>query len=81
MNASGPVTLSDLIADHKLFWAYCTDGGRERDLDPRNLPLPGGTPVPSVGGRMKCSACGSRKINAKPELYHGGIIAMRERRR
>jgi hypothetical protein len=26
---------------------------------------------------MKCSACGSRKITTRPELYPGGIEAMR----
>jgi hypothetical protein len=28
---------------------------------------------------MKCSMCGSRKIDARPELYPGGVVAMRER--
>ena len=60
-------------------WVYCCDCGRERDVDPLSLPLPGETPVPSVGKCMKCSACGSRKIDARPELYPGGIVAMRER--
>ena len=30
---------------------------------------------------MKCSACGSHKIDTKPELYTGGMEAMRQRRR
>jgi len=30
---------------------------------------------------MKCSACGSRKIDARPELYPGGVVAMRKRLR
>jgi hypothetical protein len=28
---------------------------------------------------MICSACDSRKIDAKPELYPGGVTNMRER--
>ena len=76
-----PVALSDLTHDGKLLWVYCTECGRERDIDPPSLPLPGETPVPSVGKRMKCSACGSRKIDARPELYPGGVVAMRERGR
>ena len=48
-------------------------------MDPLSLPLPGGTPVPSVGKRMKCSACGSRKVDTRPELYPVGSVAMRER--
>jgi hypothetical protein len=34
--------------------------GRERDLDPSTLPLPGDYPIPEVANRIKCSACGSR---------------------
>jgi hypothetical protein len=75
---TSPVTLSDLAQDGKLLWLYCCECGRERDVDPLSLPLPGETPVPSVGKHMK-SACGSRKIDARPELYPGGILAMRER--
>jgi hypothetical protein len=74
-----PVTLTDLVRDGKLVWVYCTSCGHERDIDPATMPLPHETPVPEVGKRMKCSACGSRKIDARPELYPGGIVAMRER--
>jgi hypothetical protein len=84
---ANPVMLADLAHDGKLLWLYCCDCGRERDVDPLSLPLPGETPVPSVGKRMKCSptskpalvGCGSRKINARRELYPGWIVAMRER--
>ena len=69
---SGPVTLGDLVLLDKLLWVYCCDCGHERDVDPLSIGLPVETPVPSVGKRMKCSACGSRKIDAKPELYPGG---------
>ena len=33
----------------------------------------------SVGKRMKCSKCGSKKITTQPELYPGGIMAMRKK--
>ncbi len=36
---------------------------------------PGDTPVPEVGKRMKCSKCGSRKLDVRPELYPGGVVA------
>jgi hypothetical protein len=65
---TNPVTLANLAHDGKLLWVYRTEGGHERDFDPLSLPLPGETPVPSVGKRMVCSACGSRKIDARPEL-------------
>jgi (p)ppGpp synthase/HD superfamily hydrolase len=44
-----------------------------------DVPLPGEYPVPEVDKRMKCSACGSRKVHTAPELYPGGIEAMRAR--
>ncbi|MEI9899215.1 MAG: DUF3800 domain-containing protein [Hyphomicrobium sp.] len=69
LSLSTPVTLSDLMREEKLLWVYCNDCGRERDLAPASLPVPPDTPVPDVGKRMRCSACGSRKINTKPELY------------
>ena len=54
---------------------------RERDANPATIPLPAETPVPEVGKHVKCSACGSRKIDARPELYPGGVAAMRQRLR
>jgi hypothetical protein len=39
---------------------HCRDCGRERDVNPATLPLPGDYPVPEVGQRMRCSACGSQ---------------------
>jgi hypothetical protein len=66
---TGPVTLGDLVREGKLLWVYCCDCYRERDVNPATVPLPPETPVPEVGKKMKCSACGSRKIDAKPELY------------
>lgn len=74
-----PVTLGDLISDGKLLWLYCCDCCRERDVDPATIPLPAAFPVPEVGARMKCSKCGSRRIDARPELYPGGVLAIRKR--
>jgi len=81
MTATGPVRLADLIEQRKLLWVYCRDCGRERDLDPAALLLPPDWPVPDVGKRMVCSACGSRKVTTAPELCHGGVAAERARRR
>ena len=74
---TGPLTLGDLVLLDKLLWVYCCDCGHERDVNPATVPLPAETPVPAIGKHMKCSACGSRKINTKPELYPGGAKAMR----
>jgi hypothetical protein len=75
-----PVTLGDLIRDDKLLWVYCCDCGHERDLSPATVPLAPVTPVPEIGKHMKCSECGSRKIDTKPELYPGGVKALRTRK-
>ena len=72
------VTLGDLIIEKKLMWTYCLDCGRERDADPELLPLPPETPIPGLGRRhMRCSTCGSRMIETRPELYPGGLAAAR----
>jgi hypothetical protein len=44
---TGPVTLADLVREGKLLWAYCTECGHERDLEPAATDLPRETPVPS----------------------------------
>ena len=54
---------------------YCCDCYHERDVSPATVPLP--PPVPEISERMKCSACGSRKIDARPEQYPGGVTKMR----
>lgn len=74
-----PVTLSDLTRDGKLLWAWCASCGRERDIDPASVPLPGDYAVPEVGARMRCTACGGRKVRTAPELYPGGIVVHRDR--
>src|SRR3954451_22606436 len=77
--SENPVTLGPSSKAKKLLWVYCCDCCHERDVDPASLPLSWNTPVPLIGTHMKCSACGGRKINAKPELYPGGVAAMRGR--
>ncbi len=79
MTSLGFVRLADLIADGKLMWTFCRSCCRERDLDPATIPLPGSHPVPDVGERMKCSACGSRSISTTPEHMAGGVVAHRAR--
>ena len=74
-----PVTLCDLIAQHKLVWGYCCECYRERDMDPSALPLPGHFAVHEIGQRMVCSACCARRVVTKPELYPGGVDAMMQR--
>ena len=74
-----PVRLGDLICDGKLLWGWCADCCLEKDIDPASLPLPPDTPVPEIKKHMRCSRCGSKKVDVRPELYPGGITAMREK--
>ena len=73
----GPVRLADLITEGKLLWCYCCACGHERDLDPTALPQPPETPVPNVRYSMKCTRCGAKKADTRPELYPGGIEKVR----
>lgn len=75
------VTLGDLARAGRTVWAYCLDCFRERDLTPAKLPLPTTFAVPDVGKRLKCSACGSRRIQTKPQLHDKPIDEIRARRR
>lgn len=76
-----PVTIAHLIAQKKLIWGYCKACGRERDILPQALPLPRSYAVREIGRRMKCSACGAKSVETKPELYSGGVAKMRQRPR
>ena len=80
-DATKPVTLADLDRDGKLAWVYCNACGRERDVPPGDFGLPLDTPVPEAGKRLVCSACDGRSVTVKPELYLGGIEAMRRKHR
>lgn len=44
--------------------AWCLDCGHEATVNVDHLP--GHLAVPSFAERMKCSACGSRKISVRP---------------
>ena len=66
------------MREDELLRVYCCDCYHERDVNPSTVPLPPETPVPEVGKHMKCSKCSSRAVETKPELYPGGILAMRK---
>jgi hypothetical protein len=40
---------------------------QERVFDPSTIPLLPDVPVPEIGKHMKCSSCGSWKIDSRPE--------------
>jgi hypothetical protein len=63
---SGPVTIADLMRDRRLLWVYCRECGRERELDPATLLLPGDHPVPDVGTRMRCRRAALARSTRRP---------------
>jgi hypothetical protein len=65
--ASG-VTLGDLDRYCKELRICCPDCGREQLWEISDLPFPPQTPVYRVGKLMKCSACGSRDMEARVPL-------------
>ena len=72
-----PVTLGDLVRERRTVWAYCLACCRERDLPSADLPLPMDVAVRDVAARLACSACGSRKIQTKPQLHDRPISEIR----
>ena len=46
---------------------HCMKCARHVVLDPATLHLAPETPVPSLAGRFKCTRCGSKQTEARPE--------------
>jgi hypothetical protein len=74
-----PVTLADLAREGRLLWCYCLQCGHEREVDPLSLGLAPAEAVPTVGGCLKCSRCGSREIETRPQLHVEPLDVMRAR--
>ncbi len=60
--------------------SYAVSSVEGRPLISIALPLSWDTSVPFISTHLKCSVCGSHKINTKPELHSGGVAAIRGRR-
>jgi hypothetical protein len=46
---------------------HCYLCGRHMIVSTSSLPFAIDTPVPSLAGRFKCTRCGSKKTEARPE--------------
>ena len=46
---------------------HCKKCARHVVMDPATLHLAPETPVPSLAGRFKCTRCGSKQTEARPE--------------
>ena len=68
------VTVAGLIEQAMPLGIHCIKCGRHVEADPASLPLPGEAPVPSLSGRFKCTRCGSRQTEARPEFPSAGQL-------
>lgn len=60
-------TVGDLKRAGRRLWAHCMECGHERALDLAHVSLADAETVPTVGQRLKCSGCGSKRIYTCPE--------------
>ena len=66
------VTFQWLIDNGLDVGLHCHPCGRHVVVPVRSLPIPVETPVPACAGRFKCTRCGSRKTEARPEWPNEG---------
>lgn len=67
-------TIGDLRRAGRLLNAYCTECGRERDLDLARVALADKLPIAEAGGKLKCRECGSTRIFVQPAEPAAAVI-------
>lgn len=60
------LTMGALKAQGGQVFASCVDCGHERRMAPEKIAVGDDVEVASLGGRLKCSSCGSRRIHVSP---------------
>jgi len=75
---TGPITLGDLAGYCEYLRVVCADCGHARDWQLSALRLQADTPLPDVGKGMRCTACGSEKMKARPPMYLAASQEWRE---
>ncbi len=73
----GAVTLGELARRGIKVSAWCEACGRYRELAtaPLVARLGGNLPVTAAGQHLKCSACGSRRVDLRPHYPSLGVVA------
>ena len=69
---SDPVTFGWLIERGLDVGLHCFPCSRHAVVPVRSLPFAIETPVPASAGRFKCTLCGSRQTEARPEWPNEG---------
>ena len=60
------VRVGDLIEAGRMIQVHCNKCAHYRLMDPAELPLSASVFVPALGGRFRCTRCGSRETEARP---------------
>jgi hypothetical protein len=66
------VRVGDLIAGRIPLGIHCGKCSRYVVADPAALPLAPESYVPALAGRFRCTRCGSRQTEARPEYSRRG---------
>ena len=61
------VTIGRLIAERMGMDVHCNKCASNVGMDPAALSFAPETPIPALAGRFKCTRCGSRQSEARPE--------------
>ncbi len=77
MSPEQRLRLSEMTRLRLKLSAWCGQCGRHRVIDPAPLArrLDRRATVADLGLRLKCSACGSRKIDARPHYAGLGVVS------
>ena len=71
-----PATLGEVAAKGLKLWVWCNGCSHNKTLAVASLiaRLGRNFPVPRLGARLRCSACGGRDIDARPDWPRRGVI-------
>ena len=72
VTVTDPVTFGWLIEKGMNVGLHCHPCGRHVVVPVRSLPFALETPVPATAGRFKCTRCGSRQTETRPEWPNEG---------
>ncbi len=76
-----PPTLAELEAQGKRVWIWCSDCFREKEVWPSAIGVEMRLTVPELKIRLRCSGCGSRKIDCKPQIHEIPLEEIRRKYR
>ena len=76
-----PVTIGALRRDGRLLWCYCLDCQHEAEIDLGASGLADDIPVPEAGRHFKCSRCGGKRVDTRPQLHARPLAEIRDAER